>query len=169
MSASFPEPTEPADSREVVLVRYLDYFRARVIAKVEALPDAELRTSRVPSQWAPLELVKHLTYVERRWLEWGFEGRDIADPWGDRQGDRWHVGDDESRDGLISALQAQGARSRAVIGRHQLDDRGEPGPRWEGAAPPTLERILLHLVQEYARHLGQLDIIAELATGATGE
>ena len=44
-----------------------------------------------PSGWSPLELVKHLTYVELRWLEWGFEGRPVDDPWGDHDGDRWQV------------------------------------------------------------------------------
>jgi hypothetical protein len=34
---------------------------------------------------------------------------------------------------------------------------------------PTLVRILFHLLQEYARHLGQLDVVVELATGTTGE
>ena len=46
---------------------------------------------------------------------------------------------------------------------------GAPGERWDGAAPATLERCLLHLVQEYARHVGQLDIVRELLDGATGE
>ena len=46
---------------------------------------------------------------------------------------------------------------------------GTPGPRWEGADPATLERILVHLVQEYARHLGHLDIVAELANGQLGK
>ena len=52
---------------------------------------------------------------------------------------------------------------------HDLDEKGEPGDRWGGADPATLERILFHLVQEYARHLGQLDVVVELATGQTGE
>lgn len=49
------------------------------------------------------------------------------------------------------------------------------GPDWPagramgGADPPQLERILFHLVQEYARHLGHLDIVSELADGQTGE
>ena len=42
---------------------------------------------------------------------------------------------------------------------------GQPGARWDGADPATLERILFHLLQEYARHLGHLDIVTELATG----
>ena len=52
---------------------------------------------------------------------------------------------------------------------HDLDEVGQPGPRLDGAEPATLERILLHLVQEYARHLGHLDIVAELAGGTVGE
>ena len=46
---------------------------------------------------------------------------------------------------------------------------GAPGPRWEGAEPASLERVLFHLLQEYARHLGHLDIVTELAGGPVGE
>jgi hypothetical protein len=56
-----------------------------------------------------------------------------------------------------------------MLQAHALTDVGQPGPRWEGQPPPTLERVLLHLVQEYARHLGHLDIVVELAGGPTGE
>jgi Protein of unknown function (DUF664) len=47
--------------------------------------------------------------------------------------------------------------------------RGRPGPRWSGAEPATLERVLFHLLREYARHLGQLDVVVELITGATSD
>jgi hypothetical protein len=56
-----------------------------------------------------------------------------------------------------------------VIESHDLSEIGQPGPRWNGADPPTLERILFHLLQEYARHLGHLDIVAELADASVGE
>jgi uncharacterized damage-inducible protein DinB len=85
VSDAFPEPTVPAASRAEVFLRYLDYFRDRVLAKVESLSEEEQRRSRLPSGWTPLELVKHLTFVELRWLEWGFEGRPVEDPWGDRR------------------------------------------------------------------------------------
>src|SRR5215472_13190418 len=129
MSLPFPEPTAPASSRAEVFLRYLDYFRSCLVTRLEGLPAAELRASRLPSGWAPIDLLKHLAYVEMRWLEWGFEGRpDVGDTWGDQ------------RDG-----------------------------RWYGADPATLERILFHLLQEYARHVGHLDIVSELAGGPTGE
>ena len=72
MSVPFPEPTEPAASRAEVFLRYLDFFRDRVVRKLEGLPAAELRASRLMSGWTPIELIKHLRYVELRWLEWGF-------------------------------------------------------------------------------------------------
>ena len=169
MSDPFPSPTDPASSRTEVFLRYLDFFRSRVAAKIGDMPDAELRGSRLPSGWTPLELVKHLRYVELRWLEWGFEGRDVGDPWGDHQGDRWSVGPDETAATLLAGLRAQAARSRAIVEAHRLDEVGQPGDRWEGADPATLERVLFHLLQEYARHVGHLDIVTELATGRSGE
>jgi uncharacterized damage-inducible protein DinB len=165
----FPEPTTPAGSRAEVFLRYLDFFRSRLTAKLESLPEDDLRLSRLPSGWTPLELLKHLRYVELRWLEWGFEGRAFQDPWADRQGGRWHVGPDETLAGLLAGLTEQAARTRAIIEAHDLDEAGRPGDRWGGAQPATLERILFHLLQEYARHAGHLDVVVELATGRAGE
>ena len=169
VSTPFPEPTTPAASRSEVFLRYLDYFRSRLVSKLQTLPAAELRRSRLPSGWTPLELAKHLRYVELRWLEWGFEGRDVGDPWADREDGRWHVGPDETLASLLAGLDEQAARSRAIIDAHALDEVGQPGERWDGADPATLERVLFHLVQEYARHVGHLDIVTELATGSSGE
>lgn len=169
MSRPFPSPTLPVESRAEVFVGYLDYFRSRVLSKVEALPVDALHQSRLPSGWTPLELVRHLTYVELRWLEWGFEGRPVTDPWGDTVGGRWHVDDSESLADLAAGLRTRAERTRVIITSHDLTEVGQPGPRWDGAAPATLERILFHLVQEYARHLGHLDIVAELAAGELGE
>ncbi len=76
---------------------------------------------------------------------------------------------DETLEQLIAGLRAQAARTRAVVESHDLADVGQPGDRWDGADPPTLERVLFHLLQEYARHVGQLDIVTELAGGETGE
>jgi uncharacterized damage-inducible protein DinB len=139
------------------------------VSKVLALPDDELRRSRLASGWTPLELVKHLRFVELRWIEWGFQGQPIAEPWGDQREDRWYVRPEETRDELLAALRAQGAHTAAVIAGIELTAVGAPGPRWDGAEPPPLERVLFHLVQEYARHLGHLDIVAELAGGPVGE
>ena len=169
MSVPFPEPTEPAASRAEVFLHYLDFFRDRVVRKLEGLPPAELRASRLMSGWTPIELIKHLRYVELRWLEWGFEGQDRTDAWDDRRDGRWYVGPDETLDDLVMALYAQAERTRAITGEHDLDEVGQPGDRWDGAKPPTLERVLFHLLQEYARHVGQLDVVSEISGGPVGE
>jgi hypothetical protein len=70
---------------------------------------------------------------------------------------------------LLAGLRDQAARTRAIVESHDLDDAGKPGDRWDGADPATLERVLFHLLQEYARHLGHLDVVVELATGQSGE
>jgi hypothetical protein len=159
----------PIASQAEVFVTYLDFFRSAVIGRVERLSESELRTSRLPTSWTPLELVRHLTFVEMRWLEWGFEGQPVEDPWGDNRDGTWFVDEGESRSDLIGLLRAQGFRSRKIIRANDLYAIGRPGPRWDGGDPPTLERILFHLFQEYARHLGHLDIVVELADGPTGE
>jgi uncharacterized damage-inducible protein DinB len=169
VSLPFPEPSIPLSSRAEVLLGYLDYFRSRLVSKLEALPGGELRLSRLPSGWTPIELLKHLAHAELRWLEWRFEGRDVADPWADDRDGRWYVAADETLEELVAALHAQAARSRAVVESHDLADIGQPGDGWAGAEPGTLERVLLHLLQEYARHVGHLDIVSELADGQIGE
>jgi len=59
--------------------------------------------------------------------------------------------------------------TRDVVRRHDLAEVGQPGERWDGAEPATLERILFHLLQEYARHVGHLDVVRELVDGVVGE
>lgn len=162
----FPEPSTPAASRAEVFVGYLDYFRARVIDKVRALPADERRRSRLPSGWTPLELLAHLRHVERRWIEWRFEGRALPDPWADERDGRWHAPGSLAE--LTTALETQGEHTNQVARSTNLSTVGIPGPGWPDA-PATLERVLFHLLQEYARHLGHLDIATELAAGPTGE
>lgn len=63
-----------------------------------------------------------------------------------------------------------GARSRAIVQAHSLAERARVGGRFATAQEcPQLHWILLHVLQEYARHAGHLDIVRELGDGATGE
>ena len=156
----FPEPTQqPGASRAEVFLRYLAYYRAVLAEKVQGLSDEDLRGSRLPSGWAPIELLKHLQHVELRWLEWGFEGREVEDPWADSRDQRWHVAPDETLGDLLAALSAQAERTRAVVLRHDLGEVGHRASDGTVTSPPTLERILFHLLQEYARHVGHLDVV----------
>jgi hypothetical protein len=166
---TFFSPTDPVVSPEQVFLSYLDYFRAAVADKLDGLDEQELRSSRLPSGWTPLELLKHLIAMERRWMVWGFEGEHVDDPWFDRRDDRWYVAPEETLGDLVEALHAGGRRTREIVEELSLDDVGMPGERWNGADPPRLERVLFHVLQEYARHAGHLDIVRELIDGKVGE
>lgn len=169
MELPFPEPTVPRETRADVFLGYLDYFRSVLVDTLEGLRDDELRASRLPSGWSPLELLKHLTYVEFRWLVWGFEGEPVEEPWGDARHGRWFVAPEETLADLVQALHEQAARTRVIVQAHRLSDVGRPGERWAGEPPATLERVLFHLLQEYARHAGHLDVVRELIDGRTGD
>jgi hypothetical protein len=153
-----------------VLLDYLDFFRGVVASKLEGLTDADLTGSVVPSGWTPSGLVHHLVNVERRWLEWGFLGRQIDEPWRDRaEGDGWRTLA-LSVPELGVLLSEAGARTRTIVEAHELTEVSALTGRFRDAdTAPQLQWILLHLIQEYARHVGHLDIARELVDGRTGE
>jgi len=171
MDRTFPAPSaETADARRLFLT-YLDYYRSTIEEKLTGMSEAELRRSRLPSGWTPIELLKHLVFMEQRWLVWGFAAEPVDAPWGDRgPGDTWQVADDESLPDLLAALHRGGVRTREIVEAADLAALGGVGGRFESdAETPTLIWILFHVLQEYARHAGHLDIARELADGAVGE
>jgi uncharacterized damage-inducible protein DinB len=157
------------DPRELLLGQ-LAYYRATVLTKLDGLSDEDLRTSRLPSGWSPLELLKHLVFVERRWMQYGFEAEDVPQPFGDDDPDtkRWFVTEDDDVAGLAAWWDEIATRTETVVRASDLTERGRLGGRFTTEAP-TLGWILAHLVQESARHVGQLDIVRELIDGETGE
>jgi Protein of unknown function (DUF664) len=164
-----PSPTL-SDAKELLLA-FLDHYRSVIARKLDGLSEADLRTSRLPSGWSPLELLKHLVFMERRWLVWGFAAEQLPEPWGDDDhAGRWRVGPGETATDLLAAMRAGGARTRAIAVRAALEDISAAGGRFTEAEPrPTLGWILVHVLQEYARHAGHLDIVREIADGAVGE
>lgn len=153
---------------------YLDYCRAVVVRKLAELSDEQLRSSLLPSAWTPLELLAHLVHMERRWFVWGFLGEQVEQPWGDNADGApdspWHVPDDVGRDELVADLHAGGARTREILASHDLAARAAVGGRFAAEdESPTLLWICFHVLQEYARHAGHLDVVRELVDGATGE
>jgi uncharacterized damage-inducible protein DinB len=166
------EPDFGDDDPAALFAAYLRWYRETAIEKVAALPVAEQRTSRMPTGWTPLEMLRHLAYMERRWMIWGFVGEDVDDPWGDHQGypadDHWFVPDDVTLHDVAGMLREIGAQVDTVLASHRLDELAPPGPRFE-SDPAPLSWICFHVLQEYARHVGHLDIAVELAGGPTGE
>jgi uncharacterized damage-inducible protein DinB len=165
---TFLEPTgETADSA-VLFSRYLSFYRETVLRKLGFLSDVELRTSRLVSGWTPIELLSHLAHMEQRWLIWGFLGEHVEEPWGDQKDDRWHVPEHVTPGQLTAMLRSVGERTTTVLTEHSLEEKAPPGPRFDGE-PATLAWICFHVLQEYARHAGHLDIAVELAAGNVGE
>lgn len=108
--------------------------------------------------------------MERRWLRWGFDAEDVLAylPGGDAA--EFTVGPGESTESVLSGYRDEVERARHVIAAAALTDRAALGGRF--ATPeqaPALIRILFHLLQEYARHVGHLDIASELVGGPAGE
>ncbi len=171
MPPGFPDPTTDVGDNRQVLLGYLDFFRSTVAEKTVGLADPDLRRSLLPSGWTPAELVRHLTFMERRWLVWGFLAEQVPDPWGDNGDDgTWRVANDVPLSDLLAALQAGGRRIRQIVEAADLSAVAAHGGRFPVGEPaPTLERILLHVLQEYARHAGHLDVVRELLDGAVGE
>jgi hypothetical protein len=166
-----PEPPETlADPREL-LTAYLDYYREAILRKLDGMPDEELRRSRLPSGWTPLELLKHLAGVERRWFRWGFAAERLESPWMEQSADgRWQVGAEETADEVRARFLDECTRSRRIVAGARLDDVSRSGGRFNPPDPhPTLIWILFHVLQEYARHAGHLDVVRELADGTVGE
>jgi uncharacterized damage-inducible protein DinB len=174
MTDAVPDTDEPPISLSDpsdLLAGYLDYYRDALLRKLDGLAEADLRASRLPSGWTPLQLVKHLTWVERRWLGWGFAAEATPNPWHDQGADgRWEVPASETTAQVFAAFAEQRTRSRQIVLGVPLAQRAKTGGRFETEAEaPTLGWILFHVLQEYARHVGQLDVARELIDGAVGE
>ncbi|HEY2877265.1 DinB family protein [Nocardioides sp.] len=165
----YPDPAQTDDLRGVLL-DYLDFYRGVVATKLDGLAADDLVGSVLPSGWTPLGLVHHLVNVERRWLEWGFLGERIEEPWRDASDDGGWVTLELSVAELDTMLDDAATRTRSIVEAHRLTDVSALTGRFrDEASAPQLQWILLHVVQEYARHLGHLDIARELIDGHTGE
>ncbi|TYL51371.1 DUF664 domain-containing protein [Nocardioides sp. BGMRC 2183] len=172
-----PRPDGPAGAER--WVGYLDWCREELIRGVLRLDPEQRRLSTVASGWTPIELLSHVLHMEQRWFVWGFLGEQVAEPWGDwtvpepwtaddsdetREGARWTVPERVGAEELAERLRTLGARTSAVLRTHALDARAASGGRF-GEDPPTLEWICFHVLAEYARHAGHLDIAVETISG----
>jgi Protein of unknown function (DUF664) len=170
MSDLRDEPPRSVQDPKEILLGQLSYYRATLQAKLDGLTPDQLNSSIVPSGWTPLGLLKHLVFVERRWMQWGFEAEQISDPRGDEDpsGKGWLVTPEDNVADLTERLVAIATRTEAVASKAALTQRAKLGGRFS-SDPPTLGWILAHLLQEYARHVGHLDVVRELIDGSVGE
>jgi hypothetical protein len=157
------EPGHLAAER-TVLVGFLQRQRDLVAWKLAGADDTVLRTAVTPTGMGPHGLVRHLENVERSWIRDVFAGQaDLAYDWTDEDPDgEWHVPLDATMAELLAAYAAETRIVDEVIAAASLGDvsaRGGFNLRW----------ILIHLIEETARHLGHLDLLREQADGVVGE
>ena len=166
-----PERTRPpfvADER-TQLLGWLDLQRALVHWKCEGLSDPD--THRVVLPTSPLMtmagVVAHLRWAENTWFEVLFLGRPADGPqFKVEPEDAEMMVDAVPLSRLLEEYEQQCAVSNEIVAAHSLDDVGTH-PDF-GAAAATLRWMLIHMVEETARHVGHLDAMRELLDGQKG-
>ncbi len=154
-----------AAPERTMLTAFLDYHRATLLWKVDGVGDADLRRPLTPSGMSLLGLVKHLAYVEQWWFLMVFAGEDLPAPWTDADPDAdWRVEDDETTAAILDFYRATVERARAVVAAADLD-----APARRPGKEQTLRWIMVHMIEETARHNGHADLMREAIDGATGE
>ncbi|MGV9322653.1 DinB family protein [Streptomyces sp. NPDC003660] len=164
-------PPPHADERGT-LEAWLDFHRATLALKCSGLKDDQLRLAAVPaSSMTLLGLVQHLAEVERNWFQRIFAGQDVPPVFGEDNFNGYAVQPDRGLDEATAAWQAEIARGRALIADASLDDSGHLSEREAGLVGDqrvSLRWIMVHLIEEYARHNGHADLIREQIDGVTG-
>jgi hypothetical protein len=164
-------PPRAGDERST-LIGYLDYQRETLAAKCVGLTPAELaRRSVPPSGLSLLGLVRHLADVEQRWFQYRVAGLDVSGIYvtdADEDGD-FHLPGPMTQavvDDAFSSWRAEVTRANEIVAEVASLDQvfvhesyGELSIRW----------LLLHMIEEYARHNGHADLLREAIDGVTGE
>jgi hypothetical protein len=152
------KPPRLDTGERATLQALLQYQRDSLVRKIAGVDEEAARSSAVSSGTTLLWLVKHLTQAELRWMVYRFGGEDIPLSGGS-------VGPDDTVTGVLAGYRAAWARVDAVAAAASLDQECR---RTSDEAPVNLRWVLLHLLEETARHAGHADILRELIDGTTG-
>lgn len=171
--AADPELVPQADEA-TVLHSFLDYYRSVYLRKAEGLTEQQARTTIEPSELTVLGLIRHMAEVERGWfrrrtggdLSAGFIYCDDLDP--DRD---FHPAAGDTLADAAQALVAEIEASRAATAGVAPDDLTKDVPPQQRIPgwQPNLRWVMVHMIEEYARHVGHLDLLRERIDGATGD
>jgi hypothetical protein len=157
-------PRHQLAEREMLLA-FLERQRELVFWKLDGLDEQRAAAVATPTGMTAPGVVQHLIGVERSWLRRHFAGQQgLAFPWDDDAPDDagMVVPTGVTLAQLLEDYRAETAACDAVIAAAELDDIGRTRDH-------SLRWVLLHLVEEISRHLGHLDLLAELADGRVGE
>jgi uncharacterized damage-inducible protein DinB len=169
----------PYEGGEVAtLLGFLDYQRATMEWKCRGLSDEQLRMTLRPSSMTLGGLLKHLACVEDSWFTETVAGEPLPEPWAgvDWEADPewiWRTAAFDSGE-YLRALWTEGVnRSRAVVqaqlGRGEGVALSETHAAWGRDYPVSLRWVVVHMIEEYARHNGHADLMRESIDGLTGE
>ena len=148
------------------LESWLDFYRVELLARLEGL-DEEQAGRRVLGSLTTLHgLVRHLTKVEHIWFVRVLAERDEPTPfgWPDVRDGDFRLDDSDGLDADITAYLAACAHSREIVADLDMDAIRQL-PRGDGEV--DVRWVLLHMIEEYAQHLGHADIVRELIDGTT--
>jgi uncharacterized damage-inducible protein DinB len=158
------------------LLGELERLRRYVAWKCGNLDSAGLSARLEPSTMTLGGLVKHLALVEDDWFSVKLHGRDPHPPWNSVDWDAdpdwdWHSAGQDSPQQLLSLWQDATDRSRALVAEAFADGGldGLASFSWPDGRTPNLRRLLVDMIEEYARHVGHADLIRESVDGLTGE
>ena len=171
------EPSFVAD--EVgTLLGFLDYHRATFAWKTAGLTDAQLQATLHPTAMTLAGLTMHLSFVEEFWFTVTVADQPPAEPfasadWDADQDFEWHIAAEMSGAELQEHWRAAVERSRGVV-RDALEAGGadplaQRSPAWGGREELSLRWVLVHMIEEYARHNGHADLLREAIDGEVGD
>ena len=154
-----------AGSEKEVLLGFLDHYRETLVAICSGLDEADLRRPMVPSGTSLLGLVKHMTYVERGWFQEAVAGERFDYPFGEEDIDAdFRIEEGETSVQIFERYEAACARSRRALESVSLDD---PTQGDERSADYNVRWVVVHMIEETARHAGHADILREQIDGKT--
>ena len=148
-----------------MLQAFLDWHRATLLYKCAGLTGEQLAERAVPpSALSLLGLVRHMTKVERAWFRRRFAGEPVDDPFGEDKTADFERGDPARAAADYARLTEEFKLADAAVANASLDDEFV-----HNGEAMSLRLIYLHMIEEYARHLGHADLLRERIDGATGE
>jgi hypothetical protein len=151
-----------------VLHEFLGYQRASVLAVVDGLDEQALRTSVLPSGWTPLGMLEHLGHAERHWFQEVLTGSAGPLPWIDEVDTPLRT--TRAASVVFGFYRDQCRISDSLIEVTELEAPpvGRHPDELLASQTSDLRRILLHMIEETARHAGHLDAAREMIDGRTG-